>query len=113
MINPRIMTHLETVNKLQYFKCDETNLLEKRDCRGNFLQCITVHCSARDTRTKINMLIAVVPLCLVLFSRFCWTHSTGVLRVPSSWTSTSSKGWRLVVQERLTLRKKYLEEEVP
>ena len=39
MINPDIMAQLETVNKLQYLKYDETGLLEKRDNYGKFFQC--------------------------------------------------------------------------
>jgi hypothetical protein len=71
VINPE-MAQLEMMNTLQYFKYDETNLLEEQDDRGK-----------RDFRIKINMSIAVVLLCLVLFSRFWWTHSTGVLRFSS------------------------------
>jgi hypothetical protein len=39
MINRDIMAQLETVNKLQYLKYDETGLLEKRDNYGKFFQC--------------------------------------------------------------------------
>jgi hypothetical protein len=98
MINPKIMAQLETVNQLQYFKYDETGLLEERDHRGNSY-------SAKDFLIKINMWTVVVQLCLVFFSRFCWTRSTEVLQVRSTSTSVSSKEWSLVVRGKLTLRK--------